>query len=59
MKGLERNPSQYSYKSIYQFTIKRDGFNESVQIYAYDIQSATREVMATTDKNDILKAERV
>lgn len=56
---MERNSSQYSYKSIYQFTIKRDGFNESVQVYAYDIESAMREVMATTDKNDILKAERV
>lgn len=45
--------------TIYQFTIKRDGFNESVQIYAESITNALAEILARIDQADILKVERV
>ena len=59
MRGLERHSSQYTYPSIYEFTIKRDGFNESVQIYAESMDSAVREILKTTDGKIILKVEKV
>ena len=45
--------------TIYQFTIKRAGFNESQQVYAESITNALAQILATTDQADILKIEKV
>lgn len=45
--------------TIYQFTIKRAGFNESKQVYAESITNALAQILATTDQADILKIEKV
>lgn len=45
--------------TIYQFTIKRDGFRESLQIYAKSMESALREILIHIKDSDILQIERV